>query len=93
VTLSELFAAIGDGDLKFQLLASCLEGSQWAPSKRKKYSRFTFATEENFDAVIRGTRVGFIVFCDKDKLEAARRNSPPTPSETPLASSVVEGKP
>jgi hypothetical protein len=83
MTLSELFAAIGDDNLKFGIVASLLVGNQTAPTKKFRYSKITLATDEDFTSIINGNRVGFLVFCDKEKLEAARKNAPPTPSESP----------
>ena len=81
MTLSELFAAIGDKNLRFNIVANCLDGTQYAPTKKKKYSRITLATDEDFTSIMNGKRVGFLVFCDKDKVEAAQK-SPPTLSES-----------
>jgi hypothetical protein len=71
IRLSDWLAEIGNDNLRFQVVANCFIGTQWGPTKKRKASRLTFGTDEDFTSVMNGSRRGVVVWFDKEKGDAA----------------------
>lgn len=77
--LSELIATIGDENVECQFLSASLAGSQ---KLTKAGTQITFITKAAsvMDLIDpKSPKVGIVIWLPRDKFEAARCQTPPTP--------------